>query len=165
VIKLPKKRKKLPLTRAVNILLEKGVNFDGHFYNYRKDSVTANAAKDVGVDEYQVIKTLVMETEKGEPLIVLMHGNRQVSTKDLARTIGVKTIIPTNQKNAERLTGYQVGGISPFGTRKKLPVFVEKTIFDLTRLFINGGRRGLLLEMSPQVLDEILDPIPVNVAR
>jgi Cys-tRNA(Pro) deacylase len=156
---------KVPLTRAVAALQEKGVKPIYHFCGYRKDAVTEAAARDIGVDEHIIIKTLVMETEDGEPLIVLMHGDRQVSTKALARQIGVKTIKPSNPKDAERLTGYQVGGISPFGTKRKLPIYVEETITDLPRLVINGGRRGFLLELTPLSLVDMLNPIPVNVAR
>lgn len=156
---------KAPLTRAVAALREEGVEFIFHFYGYRKDAVTEAAAKDIGVDEHIVVKTLVMETGDGEPLIVLMHGDRQVSTKALARQIGVKTVKPSSPESAERLTGYQVGGISPFGTKRKLPVYVEETILGLPRLVINGGRRGFLLELAPQVLIDMLKPTPVNVAR
>ena len=127
--------------------------------------MTEAAARDIGVDEHVVVKTLVMETDGGEPLIVLMHGDRQVSTKALARQIGVKTVKPSSPKDAERLTGYQVGGISPFGTKRKLPVYVEGTILELPRLVINGGKRGFLLELTPQDLTNVLNPTPVKVAR
>ena len=127
--------------------------------------MTKAAARDMGVDEHIVVKTLIMETGDGEPLIVLMHGDRQVSTKALARQIGVKTVKPSSPKDAERLTGYQVGGISPFGTKRRLSVYVEETILDLPRLVINGGRRGFLLELSPQDIVTVLNPTPVNVAR
>ena len=156
---------KAPLTRAVTALREEGVEFIFHFYGYRKDAVTEAAARDIGVDEHIIVKTLVMETGDGEPLIVLMHGDRQVSTKALARQIGVKTVKPSSPKEAERLTGYPVGGISPFGTKRKLPVYVEETILGLLRLVINGGRRGFLLELAPQVLIDMLNPTSVNVAR
>jgi len=112
-----------------------------------------------------VIKTLVMEDDRGRPLIVLMHGDKQVSTKALARTLGVRSVRPAEIKTAQRLTGYLVGGISPFGTRRPLPVYVEETIFKLPRLLINGGRRGFLVEMEPETLIKILDPKIVNVAR
>jgi len=156
---------KAPLTRAVVALREEGVKFNFHFYGYRKDAVTEAAARDIGVDEHVVIKTLVMETGDREPLIVLMHGDRQVSTKALARQIGVKTVKPSSPKDAERLTGYQIGGISPFGLKRKLPVYVEETIMDFPQLVINGGRRGFLLELTPQVLIDLLNLTPVNVAR
>ena len=156
---------KAPPTQAVAALREKGVEFDFHFYGYRKDAVTEAAARDMGVDEHIVVKTLIMETGNGKPLIVLMHGDRQVSTKALARQIGAKKVKPSSPKDAERLTGYQVGGISPFGTKRKLPVYVEETILDLPRLVINGGRRGFLLELTTQDLINVLNPTLVNVAR
>jgi Cys-tRNA(Pro) deacylase len=149
----------------VAALRKKDVEFIFHFYGYRKDAVTEAAARDIGVDEHIVIKTLVMETGKGEPLIVLMHGDRHVSTKALARQIGVKSVKPSSPKDAERMTGYQVGGISPFGIKKKPPVYIEETILDLPRLVINGGRRGFLLELTPRDLVKVLNPKPVNVAK
>jgi Cys-tRNA(Pro) deacylase len=116
------------------------------------------------VDEGHVIKTLVMEDDNREPLLVLMHGNRQVSTKALARTLKVKMVKPCEPEMAHRHTGYFVGGISPFGTKKALRVYIEASIRDLPQIYINAGRRGLLAEMSPKDLIRILDPIPVNVA-
>ncbi len=156
---------KAPLTQAVAALRKQGVEFTFHFSRYRKDAVTRAAAMDVGVDEYIVVKTLIMETGEGEPLIILMHGDRQVSTKALARQMGVKTVKPSSPKDAERLTGCQVGGISPFGTKRKLPVYIEETILDLPRIVINGGKRGFLLELATQDLVNVLNPAPVNVSR
>ncbi len=156
---------KAPLTPAVVALRKQGVEFTFHFYGYRKDAVTRAAAMEVGVDEHNVVKTLVMETGEGKPLIILMHGDRQVSTKALARQMGVKMVKPSSPKDAERLTGYQVGGISPFGTRRKLPVYIEETIIDLPRIVINGGRRGFLLELATQDLIKVLNPTPVNAVR
>jgi Cys-tRNA(Pro) deacylase len=156
---------KAPPTQAVAALRKQGIEFTFHFYGYRKDAVTRAAAMEVGVDEYSVIKTLVMETGEGEPLVILMHGDRQVSTKALARQMGVKTVKPSSPKDAERLTGYQVGGISPFGTKRTLPGYIEETILDLPRIIINGGRRGFLLELSPQDLIKALNPTPVHAAR
>ncbi len=156
---------KAPSTQAVIALRKQGIGFTFHFYGYRKDAVTRAAAMDVGVDEHIVVKTLVMETGEGTPLIILMHGDRQVSTKALARQMGVKTVKPSSPKDAERWTGYQVGGISPFGTKRKLPVYIEETILDLPRIVINGGRRGFLLELAPQGLIKVLNPTPVDVAR
>ncbi len=156
---------KAPLTQAVVALRKQGVEFTFHFYGYRKDAVTRVAAMEVGVDERIVVKTLIMETGEGKSLIVLMHGDRQVSTKALARQMGVKTVKPSSPKDAERLTGYQVGGISPFGTKRKLPVYIEETILDLPRIVINGGRRGFLLELATQDLINVLNPTPVNAAR
>ncbi len=156
---------KAPPTQAVAALRKQGIEFTFHFYGYRKDAVTRAAAMDVGVDEHSVVKTLVMETGEGEPLVILMHGDRQVSTKALARQMGVKTVKTSSPKDAERLTGYQVGGISPFGTKRKLPVYIEETILDLPKIIINGGRRGFLLELSPQDLIKALNPTPVHAAR
>ncbi len=155
----------VPLTQAVIALKKQGIEFTFHFYGYRKDAVTRAAAMDVGVDEHIVVKTLVMETGEGESLIILMHGDRQVSTKALARQMGVKRVKPSSPKDAERLTGYQVGGISPFGTKRILPVYIEETILDLPSIIINGGRRGFLLELAPRDLIKVLNPTPVNVAR
>ena len=154
-----------PSTKAVAALRTQGVEFTFHFYGYRKGAVTRAAAMEVGVDEHIVVKTLVMETGEGDPLIILMHGDRQVSTKALARQMGVKTVKPSSPKDAERLTRYRVGGISPFGTKRKLSVYVEETILDLQRIVINGGRQGFLLELAPQDLIKMLNPTPVNVAR
>jgi Cys-tRNA(Pro) deacylase len=117
------------------------------------------------VSEHTVIKTLVMEDDFGNHMIVLMHGNKQVSVKSLARILGVRSVRPAEVKTAQRLTGYLVGGISPFGVKRPLPVYVEESIIELPRLLINGGRRGFLVEIEPEVLISILDPISVNVAR
>jgi Cys-tRNA(Pro) deacylase len=116
------------------------------------------------VDEHAVIKTLVMQDDRKQPLIVLMHGDAEVSTKNLARQIGARSVEPCEPDAAERHTGHQVGGTSPFGTRKKLPVYVERSILDLPRLYINGGRRGLLVSMAPDDLVRVLSPTPVDVA-
>jgi Cys-tRNA(Pro) deacylase len=156
---------RIPNTSAVIELKENGADFEPHFYTYRKDRVTEGVAKELGVPEHTVIKTLVMEDDRGRPLIVLMHGDKQVSTKALARTLGVRSVGPSEVKTAQRLTGYLVGGISPFGTRRPLPVYVEETILKLSRLLINGGRRGFLVEIEPGTLTKILDPKIVNVAR
>ncbi|MBC8223549.1 Cys-tRNA(Pro) deacylase [Candidatus Bathyarchaeota archaeon] len=156
---------KAPPTQAVAALRKQGIEFTFHFYGYRKDAVTRAAALEVGVDEHSVVKTLVMETGEGDALIVLMHGDSWVSTKSLARQMGVKTVKPSSPKDAERLTGYRVGGISPFGTKMKLPVYIEETILDIPRILINGGRRGFLLELATQDLIKVLNPTPVNVAR
>jgi len=121
------------------------------------------SARELGVDEHAVIKTLVMEDEARQPLIVLMHGDREVSTKNLARQIGRKAIEPCAPDVAQRHTGYQVGGTSPFGTRKALPVVIERSILDLERIYINGGRRGLLVALSPRELTRVLEPVSVEV--
>ena len=154
----------MPATRGVRFLREKGVEFCPHFYKYDKDAVTEAAATELGVSAHDVVKTLVMGDGEGNHFIVLMHGDLQVSTRNLARLLGVKQVIPSSVRTAERLTGYQVGGISPFGTRRELPVYIEGTILDLPRLYINGGRRGFIVEMKPSDIMRALDPTVVNVA-
>ena len=155
---------RVPATRAVRFLREKGVEFCSHFYKYDKNAVTEAAATELGVSAHDVVKTLVMEDGEGNPFIVLMHGDLQVSTKNLARLLGVKHVIPSSIRTAERLTGYQVGGISPFGTRRELPVYIEGTILDLPRLYINGGSRGFIVEIKPTDIMRALEPTVVNVA-
>jgi len=156
---------KVPATRAVIAIREAGVLVRPHFVKYDKEAVTDSAASGIGVTSHDVVKTLVMEDHEENPFIILMHGDMQVSTKDLARIMGVKRVSPATIKKAERLTGYTVGGISPFGTRRKLPVYIEETILQLPRFFINGGRRGLLVEMLPSEIEDILNPIKVVVGR
>jgi Cys-tRNA(Pro) deacylase len=141
------------------------VDFIERPYKYEEEGGTEIAARALGVDEHQVIKTLVMEDDQKKPLIVLMHGDRQVSTKTLARMIGVKSVIPCAPETALKHTGYRVGGISPFGIRKSLPIYVEESILSLPKIFINAGRRGMLCEISPTDLVRILKPILVRVAR
>jgi Cys-tRNA(Pro) deacylase len=141
------------------------VDFMERPYKYEEEGGTEIAARALGVDEHQVIKTLVMEDDQKKPLIVLMHGDRQVSTKALARMIGVKSVIPCAPETALKHTGYRVGGISPFGIRKSLPIYVEESILSLPKIFINAGRRGMLCEISPTDLVRILKPILVRVAR
>lgn len=158
-------REKVPSTRAVLALRKAGVDFTPHFYMYDKDAVTEAAAAEVGVSTHEVVKTLVMEDDGGNPFIVLMHGDMQVSTKGLARLLGVKNVSPASVRSAERLTGYMVGGITPFGTRRELTVYVEESILSLPKLYINGGRRGFLIEISPGDLVKVLDPIAVDVGR
>ncbi len=155
---------RIPSTRAIMALKGKSVPFKPHLYRYQKDGVTEAAAHEIGVPEHVVIKTIVMEDDAGNPLIVLMLGDRQVSTRALARVLGTKSVGPADPKAAQRLTGYLVGGISPFGTRRELPVYVEESILELPRLYINGGRRGLLIEMSSSDLVKVLRPMLVNVA-
>ena len=155
---------KLPITRAVRMLKENGVNFILRTYKYEEKGGTLVASRELGVPEHQVIKTLVMEDERKNPLLILMHGDNQVSTKNLARALGVKSVEPCDPEMAHRHTGYVVGGISPFGTRKPLKVWVEASILDLPKIYINAGKRGLLVEMSPDDLKKVLKPTPVNVA-
>lgn len=137
-----------PVTPAVRALREKKIAFEPHLYDYKERGGTAHSAAELRVPEHAVIKTLVMETDSREPLIVLMHGDREVSTKELARIIGVKTVAPCDPSTAQKHTGYMVGGTSPFGTRKPMPVYAEETIFRLPKIFINGGKRGFLVSMA-----------------
>jgi len=149
---------------AIPVLKKHNVAFTEHEYRYEERGGTAVSSRELGVDEHSVIKTLVMEDENKKPLIILMHGDREVSTKNLARQIGAKTVSPCAPDVAQRHTGYMVGGTSPFGTRKPLPVFMEKTIADLNRIYINGGRRGFLVAMSPSDLMRVLAPTLVDAA-
>jgi len=155
---------KFPATQAIRALKESGVDFSLHFYKYEEKGGTALAAKELNVDEHLVIKTLVMEADNGDPLLILMHGNKQVSTKAMARVLGVKTVKPCEPLIAHKHTGYFVGGISPFGTKKPLKVYVEVSIMALPKIYINAGKKGLLTEMSPSDLARILNPTPVSVA-
>lgn len=153
-----------PVTPAVRLLREKGIVFEPRLYAYEERGGTKRSAEELGVDEHAVIKTLVMETESREPLIVLMHGDREVSTKELARTLGVKTVSPCDPAIAQKLTGYQVGGTSPVGTRKPLAVYAEKSIFELPVIYINGGKRGFLVSISSTDLRRALKVSDVTVA-
>lgn len=147
-----------PVTPAVRWLREKRVEFTPHLYEYEERGGTRRSSAALGVSEHAVIKTLVMETEGRKPLIVLMHGDREVSTKNLARHLGVKSVKPCDPASAQRHTGYVVGGTSPFGTRSTLPVYVERSIFDLSSIYINGGKRGFLVRVEPEVL-RMLSPL------
>jgi Cys-tRNA(Pro) deacylase len=158
-------KEKFPITSAIRFLRENQVDFIERPYPYEEEGGTETAAKALNVDEHLVIKTLVMEDDQKSPFIILMHGDKQVSTKALARTIGVKSVNPCTPEVALKHTGYRVGGISPFGTKKSLPVYVEESILNLPKIFINAGRRGLLCEMLPSELIRILNPISVQVAR
>jgi len=155
---------KPPVTAAVRVLRERGVAFTHHPYAYEERGGTAVSARELKVDEHAVVKTLVMQNEKGEPLIVLMHGDREVSTKNLARAIGTKNVAPCARDAAERASGYQVGGTSPFATRRAMPVYVESTVLELERICINGGRRGFLVGIAPDVLVSVLGATPVACA-
>jgi len=151
-------------TPATQWLRRQGIAFGEHVYGYVEHGGTAVSAAALGVDEHAVVKTLVMEDESGRPLVVLMHGDRKVSTKNLARQTGRKRIEPCTPEVAQRHSGYQVGGTSPFGTRKLLPVFVERSVLALERVYINGGRRGYLVSISPAVLTAALGAQPVDCA-
>jgi Cys-tRNA(Pro) deacylase len=151
-------------TPATQFLAKHGVAYTEHLYEYVEHGGTGVSSSALGVPEHHVVKTLVMETEKGDPLIVLMHGDRKVSTKALARIAGVKRIFAARPENAERHSGYLVGGTSPFGTRRRMPVYLERSVLDLPRIYINGGRRGYLLEMDSAELQRVLSPVLVDVA-
>lgn len=158
------KRPHVSETPATAFLKLHGVVYTDHPYEYEEHGGTEVSARELGVDEHAVIKTLVMEDQDGKPLLVLMHGDRKVSTKNLARQAGVKSIAPCKPEVAGRHTGYLIGGTSPFGTRKAMPVYAEKTIFDLPKIYINGGRRGFLVGIDPQVLVQLLQARPVHCA-
>ncbi|MFO1328045.1 MAG: Cys-tRNA(Pro) deacylase [Rubrivivax sp.] len=151
-------------TPATQQLRRAGVHFSEHPYDYVEHGGTAESARQLGVDEHAVVKTLVMQNEKAEPLIVLMHGDCQVSTKNLARAIGAKSVEPCKPEVAQRHSGYQVGGTSPFGLRKAMPVYVEASVLALPRLYINGGRRGYLVGIEPGVLTALLQAQAVHCA-
>ena len=151
-------------TLATSFLRRNNVTFTEHLYDYVEHGGTAESSRQLGVDEHHVVKTLVMQDQDAHPLLVLMHGDRKVSLKNLARQIGVKSVQPCTPQIAERHTGYQVGGTSPFGTRKDLPVYVERSILSLPTICINGGRRGFLVGIDPQVLVTALHARPVDCA-
>ena len=153
---------KLPVTAAVRVLRAAGVSFTHHPYEYEERGGTASSARALNVDEHCVIKTLIMEDDARRPLVVLMHGDREVSTRGLARLLHVKTIVSCDPAVAERHSGYQVGGTSPFGTRRAMPVYVQQGIADLPCIYINGGRRGYLVGMSPADLIRVLQPTLVD---
>jgi Cys-tRNA(Pro) deacylase len=155
---------KAPVTAAVRMLREQGVDFEPHLYSYVDSGGTAHAARVLGVPEHAVIKTLVMQDDAGQPLLVLMHGDRQTSTRTLARQLGARSVRACSPEAARKHTGYVVGGISPFGTRRPLPVYVEQSIFGLERIYVNGGKRGLLVSFAPAELRRLLSPELVNVA-
>jgi len=156
-------RDKAPMTPAVRELKRTGVSFTEHPYTYVEHGGTATFAREFGVDEHAVVKTLVMEDDAKRPLVVLMHGDREVSTKELARVLDVKSVGPCVPDTAERHSGYMVGGTSPFGLRKPIPVYVEETILELPRIYVNGGKRGFLVGLDPKELARVLKPTPVRV--
>jgi Cys-tRNA(Pro) deacylase len=156
-------KEKTPVTPAVRALRAAQVPFTDHLYAYEEKGGTAVSARELGVDEHCVIKTLIMEDDVKRPLVVLMHGDREVSTKELARFLGVKTVTPCTPDTANRHSGYLVGGTSPFGTRKAMPVYMEETILELPRIYINGGKRGYLVGLDPRDLVRVLQPVSVRV--
>lgn len=157
-------KEKLPVTAAVRILRSANVQFDDHLYTYEDKGGTAASSRQLGVNEHAVVKTLVMEDEGKNPLIILMHGDLHVSTKELARQTGRRQITPCNPDIAQKYTGYMVGGTSPFGTRRSMPVYCEESITSLPKIYINGGKRGYLVSMSPDELIRVLAPVLVTVA-
>ena len=161
---MARKAPRVSETPATQFLREHGVSFTEHVYEYVEHGGTAESSRQLGVPELEVIKTLVMQDERARPLIVLMHGDKQVSTKNLARQIGAKSVEPCKPEVAQRHSGYQVGGTSPFGTRKLMPVYVEETALALPRICINGGRRGYLVGIEPGALTSLLGAKPVNCA-
>lgn len=158
------KKEHISETPATQFLRKHGIAFSEHPYTYEEHGGTAVSARELGVDEHQVVKTLIMQDETAKPLIVLMHGDRKVSTKNLARQIGCKSVEPCKPEVANRHSGFLVGGTSPFGTRKTMPMYVEESIFALDKIYINGGRRGYLVGIDPKVLLTALPVTAVNCA-
>ena len=154
-----------PVTPAIRVLREKKIEFEPHVFEYVEKGGTAHSAEVLGVDEHAVVKTLIFETSEKKPLMVLQHGDFQVSTKNLARILNVKSAAPVAPEKANKLTGYLVGGTSPFGSKTKMPVYAERTIFDLEKIFINGGKRGFLIAVAPRVLKEVLKIEEVEVKQ
>ena len=157
-------KEKYPVTTAIRALREGKIPFTEHLYAYEEKGGTAASSRELGVAEHCVIKTLIMEDDKKEPLIILMHGDATVGTKALARAIGTKSVEPCAPEAAQRPSGYQVGGTSPFGTRKRMPVYVERTVLELPKVYINGGRRGYLVGIAPSALTALVQASPVDCA-
>ncbi|MGE8318239.1 MAG: Cys-tRNA(Pro) deacylase [Comamonas sp.] len=161
---MAKKNNHISETPATQMLRAAKVDFSEHPYDYVEHGGTEESARQLGLDEHVVVKTLVMQDQDARPLIVLMHGDRKVSTKNLARQIGAKSVEPCKPEVANRHSGYLVGGTSPFGTRKAMPVYMEQSILALPRIAINGGRRGFLVQLDPRVCAELLHAVPVQCA-
>jgi Cys-tRNA(Pro) deacylase len=155
---------KAPSTPATRLLRQHAVPYTEHLYRYEERGGTSVSARELGVDEHAVVKTLVLEDDAGAPLLVLMHGDREVSTKALARHLGTKAVQICRPEVANRHSGYVVGGTSPFGTRKELPIYVEGSVLSLERIYVNGGSRGFLVGLAPADLVRVLAPVPVQVA-
>jgi Cys-tRNA(Pro) deacylase len=155
---------KHPVTMAIRTLRAAGVDFTPHLYTWEPRGGTRASSEALGVDEHAVIKTLIFEDDKKQPLCILMHGDREVSAKNLARTIGTKTVGPCAPDVADKHSGYQVGGTSPFGLKRKMPVYMERTILELPKIYINGGARGFLVEIDPREAERVLKPTLVDVA-
>jgi Cys-tRNA(Pro) deacylase len=158
------KKEHVSETPATQFLRRQGISFSEHPYQYEEHGGTAVSARELGVDEHAVVKTLIMQDDAAKPLVVLMHGDRKVSTKNLARQIGCKSVEPCKPEVANRHSGYLVGGTSPFGTKKTMPVYIEQSILALDRIYINGGRRGFLVGLDPGVLHDVLPLKAVNCA-
>jgi len=154
---------KTPVTPAIRLLRQEKVEFTPHAYAYEEKGGTAVSARELGVDEHAVIKTLIMEDDRRNPLVVLMHGDLQVSTRELARVIGARSVTPCIPAVADKHSGYQVGGTSPFATRKAMPVYLEETILELPKIYINGGKRGFLIGLDPKEAARLLKPTMVKV--
>ena len=154
----------IPVTPGIRFLRSAGAAFEPHWYRYEDHGGTSRAAQELGLDEHAVIKTLVFRDDRKQLFLVLMHGDREVSSKQLARVLGARSVEPCDQATAERSTGYVVGGISPFGTRTHIPVCAEETIFALPVLYVNGGKRGFLVSMTPALLEQLLQPRRIAVA-
>jgi len=157
-------KERLPVTQAIRVLREHGVAWTDHPYAYEERGGTEVSARELGVPEHQVVKTLIMEDERRRPLIVLMHGDREVSTKNLARHLGVKSVSPCAPAVADRHSGYQVGGTSPFGTKRAMPVYMQASIAELPQIYVNGGRRGYLVGVAPADAIRVLKPVLVDIA-
>jgi Cys-tRNA(Pro) deacylase len=161
---MTRKTARVSETPATQFLRRHGVAFTEHVYDYVEHGGTAESSRQLGVPEHEVVKTLVMQDDRAQPLVVLMHGDKQVSTKNLARQIGAKSVEPCKPEVAQRHSGYMVGGTSPFGTRRAMPVYVEATVLDLPTILINGGRRGYLVGIAPAVLTELMGATAVACA-
>jgi Cys-tRNA(Pro) deacylase len=158
-------KEKAPVTLAVRMLREHEVAYEEHFYKYEERGGTSVSARELGVDEHAIVKTLVMEDEAGEPLVILMHGDRSVATGVLAKQIGKKKITPCDPDTANKHSGYVVGGTSPFGFKREVVIYVQDSIFALDRIWINGGKRGFLVSMDPAELERVLKPVWVDAAQ
>ena len=158
------KKERVSETPATAMLRDQGIAFTEHPYDYEPHGGALRSASELGVDPFCVVKTLIMQDQDAKPLVVLMHGNCKVSTKNLARQIGAKSVVPCDTEVAQRHSGYLVGGTSPFGTRRSMPVYIESSILALPRIYINGGRRGCLVSLNPEVCTQLLGAHPVACA-